>query len=105
MFPGSDFGGGPEWRFRVFGVPIRVQLWFWVILLILGGTDDAKEMLIWVPVCFVSILIHEFGHVAAFRLFGVDSEIVLRAWGGLAIPHRAIHGTLARFIVSMAGPL
>jgi stage IV sporulation protein FB len=61
-------------------------------------------LLIWVGVCFVSILLHELGHVYAFRLFGEDAEIVLYAWGGLAISRRSHQTHLARFMVSLAGP-
>src|SRR5262249_30155767 len=70
----------------------------------LGGSEDVGATLIWVAVCFVSILLHEFGHVAAFRFFGVKSDVLLYAYGGLASPSRDVRGTFARVFVSVAGP-
>ena len=93
-----------EWRFRLFGTLIRVQIWFWFVILIMGGDREPLAELTWVAVCFVSILLHELGHVAAFRLFRVDAEVVLHGWGGLAIPHREIRGAWAQVLVSLAGP-
>src|SRR5215470_4636783 len=93
-----------EWRFRLFGTTVRVQLWFWLAILMLGGDRAPVPALTWVLVCFASILLHEFGHVAAFRLFRVDAEVVLYGWGGLAIPNRETRGTWAQVLVSLAGP-
>jgi Zn-dependent protease len=55
-------------------------------------------------VVFVSILVHEFGHAVAFRCFGADADIVLYAFGGLAIPTMGISGRWRRMAVSLAGP-
>jgi Zn-dependent protease len=43
-------------------------------------------MLIWLGAAFVSILLHEFGHVLAFRYYGQRARVVMWALGGLAIP-------------------
>ena len=54
----------------------------------------------------MSVLVHEFGHVAAMRLAGGAGQIVLTAFGGLAIPN--VPGTHKRgnaIMVSAAGPL
>jgi len=93
-----------EWRFRLFGVFVRVKFWFWITILILGGDKLAVDALTWVAVCFASILLHELGHVFAFRMFGRDAEVVLYGWGGMAIPRGAVSGTLGRFVVALAGP-
>jgi len=94
-----------EWHFGIFGVPVRVTVWFWVVILILGGEQGPGPMAAWISVCLVSIVLHELGHVCAFRLFGTRAEVVLYHWGGLAIPERALRGTLPRFVVALAGPL
>jgi membrane-associated protease RseP (regulator of RpoE activity) len=94
-----------EWHFRILDVPVRVTLWFWLLVLIIGGEQRPGPMAAWILTCFVSILLHELGHVCAFRLFREPAEVVLYLWGGLAIPHRALHGTLPRFVVALAGPL
>jgi membrane-associated protease RseP (regulator of RpoE activity) len=57
-------------------------------------------------VVFVSILLHELGHVLAFRAFGVQGEILLYGWGGLAIPTRGrAWNTFQQVVVSAAGPM
>jgi Zn-dependent protease len=94
-----------EWCFHLFGIEARVKFWFWFATLLFCGDIDTKSALIWVAVCFLSILLHEFGHVIAYRLFGTDGYAVLYAFGGLAVPDEEVRGTLAHFIVSMAGPV
>jgi membrane-associated protease RseP (regulator of RpoE activity) len=93
-----------QWSFRLFGVNVYVKFWFWVTILILGGNREPAAAVTWVVVCFVSILLHEFGHVWAYRFFNQDAEIVLYGWGGLAIPYRGMRTSLAEFGVSLAGP-
>ncbi len=93
-----------QWTFEIFGVPVTVKPWFWFTVLIAGSSRELGGLLGWVVVCFVSILLHELGHVYAFRVFGAPAEVVLYGWGGLAIPHRGVRSTLGRFIVSLAGP-
>jgi Zn-dependent protease len=94
-----------EWCFHLFGTEVRVKFWFWFAILLFGGDMDTRTALVWVAVCFVSILLHEFGHIIAYRLFGTDGYAVLYAFGGLAVPDQEVQGTLARFVVSMAGPI
>jgi stage IV sporulation protein FB len=94
-----------EWRFRLFGVPVRVQPWFWLTILMMSGTQDTGLALIWLGVCFVSILAHEMGHVFAFRSFGEEAEALLYGWGGLAIPKgKVAMSPLQRVKISLAGP-
>jgi Zn-dependent protease len=100
--PGSSRG---EWRFHIFDVPVRVHPWFWLTVLFMGASEDVGSTLIWAAVCFISILVHELGHVAAFRFFGVRSDAVLYGFGGLAIPESDVRGTFARIAVSAAGPV
>ena len=63
---------------------------FWLFTIILGwpGPNDPHPFLdvgIWVACVFLSILLHEFGHIWAGRLFGSDGYIVLYSFGGLAV--------------------
>jgi Zn-dependent protease len=60
---------------------------------------------IWIICVFVSILIHEMGHVFMGRLFGTDGHILLHGFGGLAIGSNAITNPWKRIAVSFAGPL
>jgi Zn-dependent protease len=92
------------WRFRLFGTSVRVKFWFWIALLILGSDRDPGGLSIWVAACFVSILLHEMGHVFAFRFFRRDAEVVLYGFGGMAIPYRDVEGTFPEAVVAAAGP-
>lgn len=94
-------------RFRLFRFPIRVHPWFWIGTVLLGFSaleTGVQILAIWVIVVFVSILVHELGHAIAFRRFGADADIVLYAFGGLAIPTNHIFGRWQRILVSLAGP-
>lgn len=96
---------GGEWRFRLFGVPVRVQHWFWLTMLMMSGTQNVSLALIWLGVCFVSILAHEMGHVCVFRIFGEAPEVLLYGFGGLAIPKGNIAMSPGQRVkVSLAGP-
>ena len=93
-----------EWRFHMFDTPVRVKIWFWITILLIGGEREPGAMAIWAAVCFVSILLHEFGHVFAFRVFRERAEVVLYGWGGLAIPRGDVSGSFPRLVVALAGP-
>jgi Zn-dependent protease len=60
--------------------------------------------LIWIPILFLSVLIHELAHAAMIGIFGYgSSEIVLTGMGGVTINRRkakAWHDLL----ISLAGP-
>jgi stage IV sporulation protein FB len=73
-------------RFRVAGIPVRVHPLFWLAALFLGGFQlHPREMLIWIAVCFGSILLHEMGHALFMRRFAQVPRVVLYVLGGLAI--------------------
>jgi Zn-dependent protease len=96
--------GRGEWKFRLFGTHVRVQFWFWIAMLIFASNRDLAGALTWIAVGFVSILLHEMGHVLAFRYYRRDAEVVLYGFGGLAIPSFDVEGSLAKVVVSVAGP-
>jgi len=93
-----------QWNFSLWGVPVHVKFMFWFSVLMMGGGLPAPMLLIWAAACFCSILLHELGHVFAFRVFGERAEVILYGWGGMAVPHGELRGTLARFVVALAGP-
>lgn len=108
MLLGEPMPSQYDWRFQLFGFPVRVTWLFWLINAALGygvamGMDNrltwfsktsqelaspglASLLVVWVIAAFLSILIHELGHAIAFRFFGIESQIVLYHMGGLAIP-------------------
>ena len=95
-------------NFVVAGVPVRVSPWFWAITVIMavqGQDKSPATVLIWVSAVFVSILVHELGHVLAFRYYGTNGHVVLYSFGGLAIPNsNAARDRWAQTVISFAGP-
>ena len=97
-------------RFSLFGFPIAVHWMFWVNTALLGGGLNASTprqmqmLLLWVAAAFLSVLIHELGHTFMQRRFGARAQILLYAFGGLAIPDRAFRRG-QDIVVSLAGPI
>jgi stage IV sporulation protein FB len=96
-------------RWRMFGTPVRVHPMFWVVAVWLGWDFLAEGglgyLLLWVVCVFVSLLVHEFGHVWMGRLFGAWGYIVLYTFGGLAVGSKDLRRRWQRIAVSLAGPL
>jgi Zn-dependent protease len=95
-------------RWRMFGISVRVHPLFWLISAILGWSWQQlgfEYLVFWVGCVFLSILIHELGHVWMGKLFGADGHIVLYGMGGLAIGSKDLSSRWKRIAVSFAGPL
>lgn len=95
-------------NFQIFGIDVRIHPMFWLVSVIMGwnALDLGYEfLLIWIICVFVSILIHEMGHVFAGMLFGSHGHIVLYSFGGLAIGSSALRSRWQRIAVYCAGPL
>ncbi|HLJ93983.1 MAG TPA: site-2 protease family protein [Gemmataceae bacterium] len=95
-------------NFRLFRIDIRVHPMFWLVSLIMGWNaleDGFGFLLVWVFCVFVSVLVHEMGHVFMGRLFGSHGHIVLYSFGGLAIGSSALRNRWQRIAVYFAGPL
>lgn len=96
-------------RFPLLGVRVRVHPLFWAMSGILGWSLHVaygfEYLLIWILCVFLSILIHEMGHVLVGKMFGADGHIVLYSFGGLAIGSSALHKRWQRIAVYLAGPL
>jgi Zn-dependent protease len=95
-------------NFELFGTPVRVHPLFWLVMAILGWPfleDGFVYLGLWVFCGFVSILLHEFGHVWAGKAFGSDGYIVLYGLGGLAVGANDLRSRWRRVLVSLAGPL
>lgn len=96
-------------RWRMLGTDVRVHPMFWLVSLIMGGwllrePDPVPLLLLWVACFFVSILVHEFGHVIMGRAYGHYGHIVLYGFGGLAIGSSGMSNRWQRVAVSFAGP-
>jgi Zn-dependent protease len=105
-------------HFRVFGIPVRVHPFFWLVALLSGARDGVspKATFIWMGALFVSILIHELGHAVAILYYGYRPWITLHWLGGLA-SHDPGYGVpsysrddpsnqpLTQIVISLAGPV
>ena len=94
-------------RFRLFRTAVTVQPWFWLGAFVFSPTDNRQDVIaivLWIAIAFVSILLHEFGHVWMARAFGVRSEILMSFMGGLAIGQFNRCRRWQRVLISLAGP-
>jgi Zn-dependent protease len=97
-------GGTPQ--FRLAGVPVRVELWFLLTALLVGvSARRGVYLATWVVIVFVSVLVHELGHAAAFRAHGQQPSISLIALVGLTYGDRPLRTRRQQIVVSLAGPL
>jgi Zn-dependent protease len=86
---------------------VRVHPSFWIVMALLGwgffNRLGFSYLLLWVLCCFLSVLLHEFGHIMMGRCFGRKGHIVLFSFGGLAIGID-VWKHWQRILVSFAGP-
>jgi Zn-dependent protease len=98
-------------RWRLAGTEFRVQPLFWVSAALLGvwyyhdpDFGGVGFFFLWMGVVFVSLLLHELGHVAAARLFGARGRVILSWLGGRVLGLEGL-GRWRRVAVLLAGPL
>ncbi len=103
-------------RFRCFGIPVRVEPFFWLTLAILGAManggmtagsspESLQLILLFVLAGFISVLVHELGHALTARHFGAQVSIVLQAFGGYARYTTAGITRKQSIAITAAGPL
>lgn len=110
--PGLIGLASPVLRFSLFGFPITVQPWHWLVLAFLSGglmrindRETLSYVLMFVIAGFLSILIHELGHAFTSRKFGCRRvEIVMHGMGGVAISHNPRFTRGQHIWISIAGP-
>lgn len=94
----------------IFGTSIRIDLSFLILVALFVASDynpnrGIQYALLWIPVLFISVLIHELAHAAAIALFGYgSSEVVLGGMGGATINKRKAR-PWHDMVVSIAGPV
>lgn len=93
----------------VFGIPIRIHFTF-LLLLVWWGAGSANagrgflDGVVFILLVFACVVLHELGHAAVGRRFGVQTrEIVLYPIGGVARLDRIPAG-MAEFWIALAGP-
>ena len=100
---------GGDLVFPLFGIPVRVHPFFWLIAIMLGVglAPTLIELLIWTVAVFLTVLVHEMGHALAMRLFGIQPWVTLYGLGGITSynPAEAYHlSTWGNVLISFAGP-
>lgn len=101
---------GTAGSFRLFGVPIRLHFTFLLLLvfIVVTGLSGGQSSLVnaaYILALFVSVLLHELGHVAVSRKFGIKTkEIVMYPIGGVSVMERD-PTPAAEFWIALTGPL
>lgn len=97
---------------RIAGTEIRLHLTFLMLLAwigiahgLQGGMSAAVEGVVFICLLFGCVLLHEFGHVAAARRYGVRTpDITLLPIGGVARLERIPEKPSEELVVALAGP-
>ncbi|MFO0761055.1 MAG: site-2 protease family protein [Byssovorax sp.] len=97
-------------RFRLLGIPVQIQPWFWLTSALLGlpalTSGHVAAFFLWIVAIFIAVVVHELGHAVAILRHGGRPDITLHAlggttsWGGVAYLGRG-----QRAFISFAGPL
>src|SRR5512134_969594 len=95
---------------RVLGIPIRIHFTF-LLLLVWYGYHSSRMgqslvlSIVFLLAAFACVVLHELGHAAMARRFGVRTqEIVLYPIGGIA-RLESMPGGRAELWIALAGPL
>ena len=92
-------------HFSVFGVPVRIDPWFFVIPLLSLQSRDVQGAAIWTALVFTGVMLHELGHALAMRHYGFAPFITLHGLGGLThFPEGARPTDRQDFVITLAGP-
>ncbi len=100
--------------FRIAGIPVYLDLMFILLLLLVfapgyfasGSTEMMSIGIVVLVGLVISILLHEFGHAFAARLFGIGvRHIELTGLGGLAQFERSLPPSVfIKSVIFLAGP-
>lgn len=103
-------------NFRLGRIPVRIHPTFWLFTGLLGWMSFQNTfgnrtdinilfcILIWIAASFLSILVHELGHVLAGIIFGERGYIVLHFMGGVAVGNWPYLKRWQRIVLYLAGP-
>lgn len=110
--PASEDDARTPWSIRVgrfFGIPVRIHFTFLLLLVWMGLQArplgrQAIPQILFILLVFLCVVLHEFGHAAMARLFGVRTrDIVLYPIGGVARLENIPSGR-AELLIALAGP-
>jgi Zn-dependent protease/CBS domain-containing protein len=105
-----------KWSFsimRVSGIDVRIHVTFFLLLAFFGfvsyqdgGLPAAWSGVSFILLLFFCVLLHEFGHAFAARIYGIRTpDITLLPIGGVARLERMPRTPSAELVVAIAGPL
>lgn len=104
------------WSFsigKIAGTQLRIHVtfflllvWIWFMHYQIGGAAAAWQGVVFVIAIFVCVVLHEFGHIAMARRYGIRTpDITLLPIGGLARLERMPEEPGQEFLIAIAGPL
>lgn len=92
------------------GTTIHVDFSFLILIVFFVAANYRPNLgiqfaLLWIPVVFVSVLVHELAHATAIGLFGYgSSHVVLGGMGGVTVNDRKAR-PWHDMVISLAGPV
>jgi len=92
---------------RIFSkIPVTISPFFWLVAAMIGfiSSQSFFGTIVWIPIIFVSVLFHEYGHAIMSLLFGQKPKISLVAFGGITYPEGAKLPLWKEFFVVLNGP-
>ena len=98
---------------RFAGTYVRLHITFLLFLAwigvsdyLAGGMAAAVDSIIFLLLVFLCVTLHEFGHIAMARRFGIRTpEVILSPIGGIASLERIPEQPKQELLVALAGPL
>src|SRR3990167_1777792 len=101
------FGTGHEGGNPMKTIPFKIHGGFWLVAALIGflNSHSFPGTLIWMFVILISIMVHEYGHAIAARLFGLHPRIELVAFGGATIYQPVGLAKWKEFTIILMGPL
>ena len=98
---------------RIAGTNIRLHVTFLIFLAwigiadyLAGGPAAAVQSIVFILLVFLCVTLHEFGHIAMARRFGVNTpRVILSPIGGIAAMERMPDKPRQELLVAIAGPL
>jgi len=103
-----------SWRIgKIAGIELKIHLTFFFLIIWIGfstlfsgeSTVNALMEILFILALFLCVVLHEFGHALAAKIFGISTrDITLLPIGGLARLESIPEDPKEEFIVAAAGP-
>lgn len=97
---------------RIAGTDVRLHFTFLLFLAwigiadyLAGGPAAAVDSIVFILLVFLCVTLHEFGHIAMARRFGINTpQVILSPIGGIASMERMPEKPKQELLVALAGP-